>query len=293
MAASFVTPQQLICRANTSPAASPARQLIILEHLPREALEIVLPFLDPRALVHLHVATAKGIAALRQRSNATRCACRWLQLTRWVPPLISPAAFAAFRSEQAARSLEYAARDAADALRWEVSKAASYPGTSQVTPEAADVNAVPTDYAEEEKVELSAASCAGSSVCASSSDSGWSDQPLYEKLATKQVSWRPCSKHSVLSILHDQIQHVNGIAALMFTWTASVHDYLSELHALGLQDQLYKTDSGLKYRDRQETVERFHNLKAAIKQAFLLGWDAHKKCDKLSLFQYKKLGVSV
>lgn len=81
----------------------------------------------------------------------------------------------------------------------------------------------------------------------------------------QQADWPSCSKHTVLRILQNQVQHVNDIATLLHHCTASaIFSWWCELSALGF-----------KIPERQEShVEvSMQRLLDNIKQAFLIGYD--------------------
>ena len=234
-----------------------------LEQLPREALEIVLSFLNRQTLVQLHAATATRMSAVQQRLTATRCACHWLNLSRRVPPLRGGQALAA----HTATYREWPAF-------WEHSEVTE----SEVSESGSIGSHVPSNSSYLVRTRSSAAISAGTDIEALTSSSGSdesiaessdeTESPLYAVAdLAKQIRWRPCSKHSLLGTLHGQIQHINDVAALMFDWTASSHfDWNFEL-----------SDLGLSYQDFLMDVLRcsMGGLKAAIEQAFVLGWDGY------------------
>ena len=256
----------------------------LLEQLPNEVLETVLAFLDPQTLVRLHAATATRMSTVRHRLNATRCGWHWLQLSRRVPPLIGTAALAAYRVREAARLVAdrmLGPQPFAEGTDSEVSEVASQAASQAASEATSDfgssqaASAMSMDDVEDAEAELSAASSAATDIDAlASSDADsvdWSQNETAD-LAAKQLSWRPCSKHSLLRSLCDQIQHINDVAAFMYYWTECTHfDWGDQLEALGLAAQQYDAwTSGLGcngIRCRLSSLER------AIQQAFLLGWD--------------------
>ena len=262
----------------------------LLGRLPNEVLETVLSHLHPWTLVELHAATAKGMSPVRQRLNATRCAWHWLQLSRRMPPLIGTPAFTAYRAETArlaAYRLQLEPQEFAEETEREVSE-----GVSEGMPEVASengsqsgssqaVSAISTDGEEELENELSAGSFeTDGDAVTMSSDSGSSEgsQDELEDLATKQLSWRFCSKHSLLRRLYDQIQHINDVAALMYYWTeCDLSKWADQFYALGLSAQHY--DSWASYSGSRGVRCRLSRLEAAIYKAFLLGWDGFVEFD--------------
>lgn len=198
-----------------------------------------------------------------------------------MPPLIGTPAFTAYRAE-AARLAAYRLRlgpqaraeetenEMSEAVSLAVSEAASESGLSQAA------SAMSTDSEEEIEGELSARSSdadtdTDSDALTASSDADLSDgsQNDLDDLATKQLSWQFCSKHSLLRFLRKQIQHINDVAALMYYWTeCNLGNWDSQLNALGLSAPYYDSwAAGCGVRCR------LSNLKAAIYEAFLLGWD--------------------
>ena len=290
---------QGLCLLRSSPRCT-ASGSSFLEQLPNEVLETVLSSLHPQTLVQLHAATARGMLVVRQRLNATRCAWHWLQLSRRMPPLVGTPAFTAYRA-QAARLAAFRSQlgpqASAEEIESEVSEAvleaASEDGSESGSSQAA--SAMSLDDVQEADVELSADSSTDSDALSASSDAESSDgsQDELDDLATKQLSWQPCSKHSLLESLLDQIQHINDVAALMYYWTqCSLLSWSSQLNFLGLSATHY--DSWAAGLGCHGVRCRLSNLEAAIYKAFLLGWDGfvdfhHDKHDVANKWQEFKV----
>ena len=81
----------------------------------------------------------------------------------------------------------------------------------------------------------------------------------------QQADWPSCSKHTILGILQNQIQHVNDIATLLHHCTASViFSWGCELNALGFK---------IPERQKSHMEVSMQRLLDNIKQAFLIGYD--------------------
>ena len=272
---------QGLCLLRSSPRRT-ASGSSLLEQLPNEVLESVLCHLYPETLVQLHAATARGMSAVRQRLNVIRCAWHWLQLSRRMPPLVGTPSFTAYRVEAerlAAYRLPLESRAFAEDIESEVSEgvleAASQDGSDSSSSQAA--GAMSSDSEEEIEGELSAGSSAetDSDALTVSSDSGSSSdgsQDELDEMAIKQRRWRSCSKHCLLRSLHNQIQHINDVAALIYFWTeCDLRKWETQLCALGLSAHHYDAwASGLGCHGVRC---RLSSLEAAIYKAFLLGWD--------------------
>ena len=82
--------------------------------------------------------------------------------------------------------------------------------------------------------------------------------------ASRLTNWQPCSKHALLRILRDQVQHINDIASILHHCTASAHlSWFFELRALGLDDGR-RQDSYMEIPMRR--------LLDSIQAAFLIGY---------------------
>ena len=288
---------QGLCLLRSSPRCT-ASGSSFLEQLPNEVLETVLSSLHPQTLVQLHAATARRMSVVRQRLNATRCAWHWLQLSRRMPPLVGTPAFIAYRAEAARQAVRLAAyrsqlgpealaqeteNEMSEAVSLAVSEAVSEAASESESSQAA--SAMSTDSEERIQEELSAGSSdadtdtdTDSDALTASTDSDSSDgsQDDWDDLATKQLSWQACSKHTLLTFLREQIQHINDVAALVYYWTeCDLRNWDPQLNSLGLSAQYYDSwAAGCGVRCR------LSNLEAAIYKAFLLGWDGFVDFDR-------------
>ena len=226
----------------------------LLGELPLAALEAVFSLLEPRTLLLLHVASATKVQAIRQRLLGMRYAQHWLKLTKRLP------------------SVER------NTWNWQPTTAAAKALADLALDDSSHVDAVPPDD--------------GSESASSDNARHWSSirqndivcKATVEALAARQLSWRPCSKHTLLQTLRQQVQHINDIAALMHYWSSCIfHSWSIPVSALGLRDRTIQTSLGEEKRlcgleipwDSCEGwySNRLRQISEALNHAFLLGYD--------------------